>query len=157
MAILGFDGTLTIDGVNPGFTNLRLGCGHTEVDATTNLDDGSKVYAKGLADKYIAADMNVDESAACATVLAAVQSREPVACEAVLGTGSDAVSISGQMYVFGGEISTGLDEIPSMTVTCRPCPASEVTESTTPISVDNPIPGPVPVVPVETPDESGGA
>lgn len=158
MAILGFDGTLTIDGVNPGFTNLRLGCGHTEVDATTNLDDGSKAYAKGLADKYIAADMNVDESAACATVLAAVQSREPVACEAVLGSGSEAVSINGQMYVFGSEISTGLDEIPSMTVTCRPCPASEVVESSTPVEEPDPLPAPVvPVVPADdVPDESGG-
>lgn len=157
MAILGFQGSLSIDGADPGFTNLRLGFGHTEVDSTTSLDDGSKAYVKGLFDQYIAADMNIDESEDCATVLDAVQSREPVECEAVLGSGNDAVSISGLMYVFGSEISTGLDEIPSMTVTCRPCPASEVTESTTPISVDDPIPGPVPVVPVETPDESGGA
>ena len=46
MAVLGFDGTLTINSVNPGFTNLRFGFGHTEVDATTQLDGGNKSYAK---------------------------------------------------------------------------------------------------------------
>lgn len=124
MAVLGFDGTLTINGVNPGFTNLRFGFGHTEVDATTNLDGGNKAYVKGLMDKYISADMNIDESAACATVLAAVNSRSPVACSATLGTGQNAITITGNMMVFGGEISTGLDEIPTMTVTCRPAPSS---------------------------------
>ncbi|MDO4856968.1 MAG: hypothetical protein Q4A17_03370 [Thermoguttaceae bacterium] len=124
MAVLGFDGTLTIDGANPGFTNLRFGFGHTEVDATTQLDGGNKAYTKGLFDKYIGADMNIDESAACATVLAAVQSREPVTCTATLGSGATAITITGPMMVFGGEISTGLDEIPSMSVTCRPAPAA---------------------------------
>lgn len=124
MAVLGFEGTLTINGVNPGFTNLRFGQSHTEVDATTNLDGGNKAYVKGLFDKYIAADMPIDESAACATVLAAVASREPVTCSATLGNGASAITISGNMMVFGGEISTGLDEIPSITVTCRPAPAS---------------------------------
>ena len=75
-------------------------------------------------DKYISADMNIDESPACATVLAAVNSRSPVPCSATLGTGANAITISGNMMVFGGEISTGLDEIPSMTVTCRPAPAA---------------------------------
>ena len=124
MAVLGFDGTLTINSANPGFTNLRFGFGHTEVDATTQLDGGNKSYAKGLMDKYISADMNIDESPACATVLAAVNSRSPVPCSATLGTGNNAITISGNMLVFGGEISTGLDEIPSMTVTCRPAPAA---------------------------------
>lgn len=120
-AILGFEGTLTIDGANPGFTNLRFGFGHTEVDSTTQLDEGNKSYVKGLYDSYISADMNIDDSDACATVLAAVQSREPVTCSATLG---EDVTISGSMMVFGGEISTGLDEVPSMTVTCRPAPAA---------------------------------
>lgn len=124
MAVLGFDGTLTIDGANPGFTNLRFGFSHTEVDATTNLDGGNKAYTKGLFDKYISADMNIDESSACATVLSAIESRSPVTCSATLGSGNTAITISGSMMVFGGEISTGLDEIPSMTVTCRPAPAA---------------------------------
>ena len=124
MAVLGFDGTLTINSATPGFTNLRFGMGHTEVDATTNLDNGDKAYVKGLYDKYIAADMNIDESAACATVLAAIASRSPVPCTATLGTGTNAITITGSMMVFGGEISTGLDEIPKMTVTCRPAPAT---------------------------------
>ena len=123
-AILGFEGTLTINGADPGFTNLRFGFGHTEVDATTNLDQGNKAYVKGLMDKYISADMNLDDGAACATVMAAVNSREPVTCTATLGTGTNAITISGSMMVFGGEISTGLDEVPSMTVTCRPAPAA---------------------------------
>lgn len=124
MAVLGFEGSLTINSANPGFTNLRFGFGHTEVDATTNLDDGNKAYVKGLMDKYIAADMNIDESDACATVLAAVQSRDPVTCSATMGTGTNAITVSGNMMVFGGEISSGLDEIPKMTVTCRPAPAA---------------------------------
>ncbi len=124
MAVLGFDGSLTINGANPGFTNLRFGFSHTEVDATTNLDQGNKSYVKGLFDKYISADMNIDESSACATVLSAIESRQPVTCSATLGSGNTAITISGSMMVFGGEISTGLDEIPSMTVTCRPAPAS---------------------------------
>lgn len=124
MPVLGFEGTLTINSASPGFTNLRFGFGHTEVDATTNLDGGNKSYAKGLLDKYISADMNVDESDACATVMAAVNSRTPVPCSATLGTGTNAITISGNMLVFGGEISTGLDEIPKMTVTCRPAPAA---------------------------------
>ena len=124
MPVLGFEGGLTINGVNPGFTNLRFGMSHTEVDATTQLDGGNKAYAKGLLDQYIAADMNVDESAACATVLAAVNSRSPVPCSATLNNGQNPVTISGNMLVFGGEISTGLDEVPKMSVTCRPAPAS---------------------------------
>lgn len=127
MAVLGFEGSLTINSANPGFTNLRFGFGHTEVDATTNLDQGNKAYVKGLLDKYISADMNIDESAACATVLDAVNSRDPVTCTATLGTGANAITITGQMMVFGGEISTGLDEIPKMTVTCRPAPAAAST------------------------------
>ena len=134
MAILDFDGTLTIDGVDPGFTNLRFGFSHSEVDATTNLDAGEKAYAKGLFDQYISADMNIDESEACATVLDAVESREPVTCSATLGTGNDAITISGRMLVFGGEISTGLDEIPTMTVTCRP--TRETASSSTPEVTD---------------------
>ncbi len=152
MAILGFNGTLSIDGADPGFTNLRFGFGHSEVDATTNLDDGDKAYVKGLFDQYIAADMNIDESEDCATVLDAVQSREPVECEAVLGSGNDSVSINGLMYVFGSEISTGLDEIPSMTVTCRPCPAAEIPAESEPEPPLTPQPAPNP----EVPDESGG-
>lgn len=124
MAVLGFDGTLSINSATPGFTNLRFGMGHTEVDATTNLDSGNKSYVKGLYDSYIAADMNIDDSSACQTVLTAVQSRSPVTCTATLGTGTTAITITGSMMVFGGEISTGLDEIPKMTVTCRPAPAS---------------------------------
>lgn len=124
MAVLGFDGSLTINGANPGFTNLRFGFSHTEVDSTTNLDQGNKSYVKGLFDKYISADMNIDESAACSTVLAAIQSRSPVTCTATLGSGGTAITITGSMMVFGGEISTGLDEIPTMTVTCRPAPSS---------------------------------
>lgn len=127
-AVLGFEGTLTIDSANPGFTNLRFGFGHTEVDATTQLDEGNKSYVKGLYDAYISADMNIDDSTACATVLAAVQSRDPVTCSATLG---EDISISGSMMVFGGEVSTGLDEIPKMTVTCRPAPASGSSSSTT--------------------------
>jgi len=129
MAVLGFEGSLTINSANPGFTNLRFGFGHTEVDATTNLDDGNKAYVKGLMDKYIAADMNIDESDACATVLAAVQSRDPVTCSATMGTGTNAITVSGNMLVFGGEVSSGLDEIPKMTVTCRPAPAAASTNS----------------------------
>ena len=120
-AILGFEGTLTINDANPGFTNLRFGFGHTEVDSTTQLDEGNKSYVKGLYDSYISADMKIDDSPACATVLEAVQSREPVTCSAALG---EDVTISGSMMVFCGEISTGLDEVPSMTVTCRPAPAA---------------------------------
>lgn len=131
MAVLGFEGSLTINSANPGFTNLRFGFGHTEVDATTNLDGGDKAYVKGLMDKYIAADMNLDESDACATVLSAVQSRDPVPCSATMGTGTNAVTISGSMMVFGSEISTGLDEIPKMTVTCRPAPSSGSSSTTT--------------------------
>ncbi len=129
MAVLGFEGTLAINGANPGFTNLRFGFGHTEVDATTQLDGGNKAYVKGLMDKYISADMNVDESAACATVLAAVNSRDPVPCTATLGTGANAITITGSMMVFGGEISTGLDEVPKMTVTCRPAPAASASNT----------------------------
>lgn len=151
MAVLGFDGSLTIGGANPGFTNLRLGCGHTEVDATTNLDDGDKSYAKGLYDQYIAADMNVDESAACATVLAAVESREPVTCSVTLGTGNTAITVTGPMLVFGGEISTGLDEIPTMTVTCRPAPAQASQAQTPNTALELPT---VPEVPVPEPEVS---
>lgn len=122
--ILGFEGTLTVNGANPGFTNLRFGQSHTEVDATTSLDEGSKSYVKGLQDKYIGADMPVDGSAACTTVMTAVSNRTPVTCTATLGTGANAVTITGSMYVFGGEISTGLDEIPKMSITCRPAPAA---------------------------------
>ena len=128
-AALGFEGSLTINGVNPGFTNLRFGFGHTEVDATTNLDGGNKAYVKGLMDKYIAADMNIDDSAACATVLAAVNSRDPVPCSATLNNGTNPVTISGSMLVFGGEVSTGLDEVAKMTVTCRPAPAAASSSS----------------------------
>ena len=124
MAVLGFEGSLTINSANPGFTNLRFGFGHTEVDATTNLDDGNTASVKGLMDNYIAADMNIDERDACATGLAAVQSRDPVTCSATMGTGTNAITVSGNMMVFGGEISSGLDEIPKMTVTCRPAPAA---------------------------------
>ena len=123
MAVLGFEGTLTIDGADPGFTNLRFGQSHTEVDATTNLDGGNKAYVKGLQDKYISGDMNIDESAACKTVLDAVASRDPVECSASIGSGENAITISGSMMVFGGEVSVGLDEIPKMTITCRPAPA----------------------------------
>lgn len=126
MAVLGFDGTLSINSATPGFTNLRFGMGHTEVDATTQLDGGSKAYVKGLYDEYIAADMNIDESDACATVLAAVASRDPVTCTATMGSG---ITITGSMMVFGGEISTGLDEVPKMTVTCRPAPAAAAAAS----------------------------
>ena len=126
MAVLGFDGTLSINSASPGFTNLRFGMGHTEVDATTQLDQGNKAYVKGLHDEYIAADMNIDESDACATVLAAVASRDPVTCTATMGSG---ITITGSMMVFGGEISTGLDEIPKMTVTCRPAPAAASSSS----------------------------
>ena len=155
MAVLGFDGSLTIDGANPGFTNLRLGCSHTEVDATTNLDDGDKAYEKGLYDQYIAADMNVDESSACATVLAAVASRDPVTCTAVLGTGNDAITVTGSMLVFGGEISTGLDEIPSMTVTCRPAPATASQAQTPQTAPTVVIPDPQ-IVPTPTTGDGDG-
>lgn len=124
MAILGFNGVLTINSANPGFTNLRTGQTHTEVDATTSLDGGNKSYVKGLKDIYIAADMNLDSSTACQTVLTAVNSREPVTCTATWGTGTGAVSITGSMMVFGSEISSGLDEVPKMTVTCRPAPST---------------------------------
>ena len=129
MPVLGFDGTLTIDNAEPGFTNLRFGFGHTEVDGTTQLDGGNKSYVKGLYDKYIAADMNVDESDACQTILDAIESRSAVTCTATMGTGTSIITITGTMYVFGGEISSGLDEIPKMTVTCRPAPYG--TETTT--------------------------
>lgn len=141
MAILGFDGSLTIDDADPGFTNLRLGFGHSEVDTTTNLNSGDKTYAKGLFDQYISADMPIDESEACATVLAAVESREPVTCSATLGTGNTAITVTGPMLVFGGEISTGLDEIPTMTVTCRPAPAaasSAQTPQPSPVVIPDP-------------------
>ena len=154
MAVLGFDGSLTINGVNPGFTNLRFGFGHTEVDATTNLDNGDKAYVKGLYDKYIAADMNVDESAACATVMAAVNSRTPVPCSATLGSGTNAITISGNMLVFGGEISTGLDEIPKMTITCRPTPATS-SQAQTPQPAPVVIPDPQ-IVPTPTTGDGEG-
>lgn len=63
------------------------------------------------------------------TVLAAVNSRDPVPCTATLGTGANAITITGSMMVFGGEISTGLDEVPKMTVTCRPAPAASASNT----------------------------
>lgn len=119
-AVLGFEGTLTIDGANPGFRNLRFGQGHSEVDVTTDLDEGNKSYCKGLFDKFVSGDMLLDDSEACATVMAAVASRDPVTVSATLGS----ITVSGNMHVFGSEISAGLDEAASMTVTCRPAPAS---------------------------------
>ena len=94
------------------------------MDATTNLDQGNKAYVKGLMDKYISADMKLDDSAACATVMAAVNSRDPVTCTATFGTGTTAITITGSMMVFGAELSAGLEDVPSMTVTCRPAPAA---------------------------------
>lgn len=124
MAVLGFEGTLTVNGVNPGFRNLRFGYSHTEVDVTTNLDKGSKAYAKGLFDKFISGEILLDDSDSCATVLAAVQSRDPVPVSATLGTGATAITISGNMFVFGSEVSADLDNAASMTITCRPAPAN---------------------------------
>lgn len=118
---LGFEGTLTINAVNPGFTNLRLGFSHTEVDTTTNLDVGKKSYIKGLQDQYIGADMVLDDSAACTAVMAAVNGRTAVPVTATL----DKLTITSNMYVFGGEVSVGLDDVPKMPITCRPAPKAE--------------------------------
>ena len=122
-AILGFDGSLTINSATVGFTNLRFGYSHSEVDTTTNLSEGKKTYAKGLFDQYIAGDIIIDDSTACATVLAAVNSREPVTVTATLGTGTNAITITGSMFVFGSDIAAGVDGTAGMTVTCRPAAA----------------------------------
>lgn len=121
MAVLGFEGTLTIDGANPGFRNLKFGFGHTEVDATTTADGGEKAYVKGLADKYVGGEFLLDDSEAAQKVLAAVQSREPVEVVAEMG----GVTLSSTMYIFGSEISGSVDDAVWISVTCRPAPKSQ--------------------------------
>ncbi len=117
--IMGFEGTLTVNNVDPGFRNLRFGMGHTEVDATTNKEQGNKAYVKGLYDKYIGAEFKLDDSAACQTILTAITERTAVPVTASLGEG---ITISGNMFVFGGELSTSLDDAVWMSITCRPAP-----------------------------------
>lgn len=118
MPVNGFEGVLTIDGVNPGFRNLRFGWSHTEIDATTTADGGFKAYVKGLADKYIGGEFLLDDSAEAQKVLAAVQGRNPVPVSATFGD----VTISGDMYVFGTEIAGSMDDVVWIAVTCRPAP-----------------------------------
>lgn len=118
---LGYEGTLTIDGASAKFRNLRFGLSYGEVDTTSNADAGEKSYKKGLRDKYITAEMQLDGSTACATILAACESREPVQVSSTM----DDITISGMMYVFPSEIGKGLEDTGWMSITCRKAPASE--------------------------------
>lgn len=115
---MGYAGTVTINSASPPISNLRFGSSYSEVDTTTNKDGGNKTYCKGLKDMSISFDMQLSDDTAVATVVAAIESRDPVTCTATF-TGSD-TSITGTMHVFGGEITAGLDGVATMTVTCRP-------------------------------------
>lgn len=123
--VLGFEGKLTIGNFTPGFKNLRFGYSHTEVDTTTNLDLGNKSYVKGLFDKFIGADLQIDDSEACIGILNIISNRNPVTVTAELGD----ITISGLMHVFGSEISADLDNAASITITCRPAPANNASGS----------------------------
>lgn len=115
---MGYTGSVTINSATPPVTNLRFGSSYSEIDTTSNKDAGSKTYTKGLKDMSISFDMQLSDDPAIATVIAAIESRDPVACTASFTDSS--VTVTGTMHVFGGEVTSGLDGVATMTVTCRP-------------------------------------
>lgn len=111
---MGFDGTLDVAGCT-AFRNVKLTVSATEVDITTNLDEGFKKYAKGLIDYSITADLDTSDNHA-AGIITALESRSPVTCSISIG----GVSKSFDGLVFGGDIGGALDDAVWIPVTVRP-------------------------------------
>ena len=115
---MGFDGTLDIAGCT-AFRNVKLNVSATEVDITTNEDNGYKMYAKGLIDRSITADLDTSDGNA-AGISAALKSRSPVQCSISIG----GVSESFDGLVFGGDIGGSIDDAVWIPVTVRPTRSS---------------------------------
>lgn len=111
---MGFDGTINIAGCT-AFRNVKLTVSGTEVDITTNKDGGYKMYAKGLIDRAINAELDTSDSSA-SSVVAALKSRAGVSCSISIG----GVSESFTGLVFAGDIGGTLDDAVWIPVTVRP-------------------------------------
>ena len=121
---MGFDGELDIAGCT-AFRNVKLTVSATEVDITTNLDEGFKKYAKGLIDYSITADLDTSDGNA-AGIITALESREPVECSISIG----GISKSFNGLVFGGDIGGTLDDAVWIPVTVRPTRTASTSSTT---------------------------
>lgn len=111
---MGFDGTLSVAGCS-AFRNLKLTISGTEVDITTNKDEGYKKYAKGLIDYSVTADLDTSDGNASG-IIAALESRTPTSCSVSIG----GVSKTFTCLVFGGDIGGTLDDAVWIPITVRP-------------------------------------
>lgn len=111
---MGFEGTLTIANCT-AFRNVKLSKTASEVDITTNQDNGYKVYAKGLIDRSITAELDTSGTNASA-VMSAVNSRTPVAVSLTIG----GVTESFTALIFGGDIGGSMDDAVWVGITARP-------------------------------------
>lgn len=115
---MGFDGTLNVAGCT-AFRNVKLTISATEVDITTNLDEGFKKYAKGLIDYSLTAELDTSDGNASG-IITALESRTPVNASVSIG----GISKSFQGLVFGGDIGGQLDDAVWIPITVRPTRAS---------------------------------
>ena len=111
---MGFDGELSVCGCT-AFRNVKLTISATEVDITTNLDEGFKKYAKGLIDYSLTAELDTSDGNASG-VVAALESRTPI--EVSVSIGGISKSFTG--LVFGGDIGGQLDDAVWIPITVRP-------------------------------------